>query len=58
MIDGDYPEAFAEKIETLINDPVLYGNISAYNRKYSQQYDISHYGDKLEDVYQNARERK
>jgi glycosyltransferase involved in cell wall biosynthesis len=58
MIDGDYPEAFAEKIEALINDPVLYGNISAYNRKYSQQYDISHYGDKLEDVYQNARERK
>ncbi|MEY4110966.1 MAG: hypothetical protein RLZZ46_1321 [Bacteroidota bacterium] len=54
LIEGDEPEKFADRIINLMDNPEKYREISAYNREYCKQYDISHYCEKLTNIYVQA----
>lgn len=54
LIEGDEPEKFADRIEYLIKHPEKYREISVYNPTYSRYFDITHYVEKLTELYRKA----
>jgi glycosyltransferase involved in cell wall biosynthesis len=53
MLFENNPELFADKIGELIQNPILYAEMSSNSKELAKEYDINSYVDKLLDIYRN-----
>jgi glycosyltransferase involved in cell wall biosynthesis len=53
IIEKPDAELFAEKIMEMINNPLLYSEISHYAQEYARRYDIKKYVDSLLEMYKD-----
>ncbi len=53
LINSQFPSLFADKINLIANDRVLYSSISNYGKKFSQQYAIPNKALELIDFYRD-----